>query len=56
MKIKIIGTEDITKGRLYKIEIAAKEVELLLTWHSLDRIVIWNLKPEQVIETLLFPE
>jgi hypothetical protein len=31
MKIKIIGTEDKTKGRLYKIVIAAKEVDLLLT-------------------------
>ncbi len=27
MKIKIVGTEDKTKGRLYKIVIAAKEVE-----------------------------
>jgi hypothetical protein len=56
MKIKIVGTEDKTKGRLYKIMIAAKEVDLLLTWHSLDRIVVWSLKPEQVLETLLFPE
>lgn len=56
MKIKIVGTEDKAKGRLYKIEVAAKTVELLLTWHSLDRIAIWDLNPEQVLETLLFPE
>ena len=56
MNIKIVGTEDKTQGRLYKIEVAAKEVELLLTWHSLERIDVWNLKPEQVLETLLFPE
>lgn len=56
MKIKIVGIEDKTKGRFYKIEVGAKEVELLLTWHSLERISIWNLKPEQVLETLLFPE
>lgn len=56
MKIKILGTEDKTQGRLYKIEVAANEVELLLTWHSLERIDVWSLKPEQVLETLLFPE
>lgn len=56
MKLRIIVTEERTKGRLYKIEISAKEVEVLLTWHSLDRITIWSLKPEQVLETLLFPE
>jgi uncharacterized protein YuzE len=56
MKIKIVGTEDKIQGRLYKIEVAAKEVELLLTWHSLERIGVWSLKPEQVLETLLFPE
>jgi len=56
MKLRIIGTEDKTRGRLYKIEVAAKEIEMLLTWHSLDRIVVWSLKPEKVIESLLFPE
>ena len=55
MKLRIIGTEDKTRGRLYKIEVAAKEIEMLLTWHS-DRIVVWSLKPEKVIESLLFPE
>lgn len=55
MKLRIIVTEDLTKGRFYKIEVGAKEVDLLLTWHSLERIVVWSLKPEQVIETL-FPE
>ncbi len=54
MKIKIVGTEDNTKGRLYKIEVAAKTVEV--SWHSLDRIAVWDLKPEQVLETLLLPE
>ncbi len=54
--IRIIEMEDKTKGRLYKIKSDAKEIELLLTWHSLDRIVVWGLKPEQVLETLLFPE
>jgi hypothetical protein len=56
MKIKIVGTEDRTKGRLYEIKVAAKTVELLLTWHSLDRIAVWDLNLEHVLGTLLFPE
>ena len=31
MKIKIIGTEDKIKVRLYKIEVAAKTIEFHLT-------------------------
>jgi hypothetical protein len=56
MKFRIIGAEDKIQGRFYKIEVEAKEVDLLLTWHSLDRTAIWSLIPEQVLETLLFPE
>jgi hypothetical protein len=41
---------------LYKVRVDAQQHELLLTWNSLDRIAVWRLNPEKVLETLLYPE
>lgn len=56
MKFQIIEIKEENKGRLYFIEADGSKVQLLFTWHSLDRVAVWNLSVEQVLETLLFPE
>lgn len=56
MKFQIIGTEEKTNGRLYKIEVDSLNLQLLFTHHSLDRINIWSLSVEQVLDALIFPE
>lgn len=56
MRFQILGTEEKTNGRLYKIEADDLGLQLLLTWYSLDRITVWGLNVEQVLEALLYPE
>ncbi len=54
MRFKITGTEDKTRGRLYRVKVETLEHELLLTWHSLERIAVWGLNAEQVLDTCCF--
>ncbi len=56
MSFKITSTEDKSNGRLYNIKAEGSELELLFTWHSLDRIVFWSLSVEMVLEALLYPD
>ncbi len=56
MSFEIIKTEDKTNGRLYLIGAAGSKVNLLFTWHSLDRITFWSLRVEQVLDALLYPD
>ena len=56
MSFKIISIEDKNNGRLYITKAEDFELKLLLTWHSLDRIVFWSLSVEMVLEALLYPD
>ncbi len=56
MSFKIIETEGKNNGRFYTIEAKGSKMQLLFTWHSLDRITFWNLSVEEVFEALLYPE
>ncbi len=56
MSLVILKTEDKTNGRLYAIEAFGSKLELLFTWHSLNRIAFWNLRVEQVLDALLDPD
>ncbi len=56
MDFKILEVEEMARGRLYRIEVDDTTIQILLTWHSLDRIAIWSLSVEKVLETLLYPE
>ena len=56
MDFNIIGTKEKTNGRWYEIEVGSVRLQLLFTWHSLDRIAVWSLSVEQVLEALLFPD
>ncbi len=56
MNFVILKTEDKTNGRLYAIEAGGSNLELLFTWHSLDRITFWSLRVEEVLDALLYPD
>ncbi len=45
-----------TNGILFSVLIQGKEIELLFTHHAIQRIKEWNIKRENVINTLLFPD
>jgi hypothetical protein len=44
------------RGAIYKIVAKEKTVSILLTFHSLERIVTWRLTEQAVLKALLFPE
>ncbi len=56
MTPQIITTLEKTNGRLYRVRADHLKLQLLFAWHSLGRIEIWDLKVEQVLDALLFPE
>ena len=53
---RIIRRQKHPKGILFKIDVKDKNVKILLTYHALDRMVLWELPEGQVLETLLYPE
>ncbi len=55
-KFNIKSSKKITNGILFSIIIQRKEIELLFTHHAIQRIKEWNIKRENVINTLLFPD
>ena len=56
MELQIVKTEDKVRGKLYDVNIEGKRIELLMTWHALDRMKIWKLDINQVLSALLHPE
>lgn len=56
MKFQIVEIEERANGKLYKIEVDSFRFQLLMTWHSIERIAIWNLNIEQVLEAMIFPD
>lgn len=56
MSFKIKETEEKSNGTFYRIEADGLKLQLLFTWHSLDRIAFWNLRVEQVLVALLYPD
>ena len=56
MELQIVKTEDKVKGRLYYINIKGERIQLMMTWHALDRMKNWKLDINQVLSALLNPE
>ena len=56
MKIQIVRTEDKVRGKLYHIDVSGKEIGLMMTWHALERMKVWNLDINQVLLALFEPE
>jgi len=55
-ELKIVKQDIQLKGILYKIKHEKQFVEILFTFHAIERIKKWKLEVQMVIETLLFPE
>ena len=56
MEFQVVRTEDKVRGKLYYIDVSGKEIDLMMTWHALDRMKVWNLNINQILISLLEPE
>jgi hypothetical protein len=56
MKLSILEEREHERGRLYEVEANGKIISVLLTFHALARSARWDVAPQQVLRTLIFPE
>jgi hypothetical protein len=56
MKFTLLTVQPHARGSIYKIFAKGRTLSILLTFHTLERIVIWRLTEQAVLRTLLFPE
>jgi hypothetical protein len=55
-QFKIVEKQFHTRGEVFCIDIDGSFTRILYTHHALERIKHWEILPENVTETLLFPE
>ena len=46
--LNIIKIEEKERGKVYLIKINKKDIEILITWHAIDRSEMWGLDMERV--------
>ena len=56
MKFQVVYIQDQARGKLYRINVSGKEIALMMTWHALERMKVWNLDISRVLLALLDPE
>jgi len=56
VKFQVVYTQDQARGKLYRINVSGKEIDLMMTWHALERMKVWNLDISRVLLALLDPE
>lgn len=56
MKLSIVAILAHERGKLYKISVQGRVVSILLTFHTLQRMVTWRLTEHAILQALLFPE
>lgn len=56
MKLTIVAVLSHGRGKIYKVFAVGKTVSILLTFHTLERIVKWQLTEQAVLRALLFSE
>lgn len=44
------------RGKVYYLRINEREVDIMVTWHALDRSGTWRIGTEEVLDALLNPE
>ena len=54
--MKIRNIRVVSKGKIYSVEINDHLVDIMITWHALDKMELWNLDIMDVLDTLLHPE
>lgn len=43
MEFQIVETEDKARGKLYHIDVSGRKIDLMMAWHALERVKVWNL-------------
>ena len=56
MNIIVRRHENHDKGSLLHLSVEGKTILVLLTFHAEDRMRLWDLSEQMVLETLLYPE
>lgn len=56
MKFALLAVQPHARGSIYKIFAKERTLSILLTFHTLERIVTWRLSEHAVLRALLFPE
>lgn len=54
--LNIFKIEEKERGKIYHIRIINEEIELMITWHAIDRGEIWGVDADSVIKALVYPE
>lgn len=54
--LNIIKIEEKERGKVYHVRINKKDIEIMITWHAIDRSEMWGLDMEKVIDALIYPE
>jgi len=56
VRVKVNSIELHWRGKVYHVRINGKVVKILVTFHCLKRMRKWDIKTNDLLETLLFPE
>jgi len=43
VEFQIVETEDKARGKLYHIDVSGRKIDLMMAWHALERVKVWNL-------------
>ncbi len=54
--INIIRINETERGKKYQLRINKGDIEIMITWHAIDRSERWGLDMERVISALIYPE
>jgi hypothetical protein len=56
MRIKIIKSSEIPRGKLFEVEVNGKVIQVVLTWHALDGADDYNMSANELLNFLIDPE
>ena len=54
--INIIRINETERGKEYQLRINKRDIEIMITWHAIDRSERWGLDMQRVISALIYPE
>jgi len=56
MRIKIIKSTDVPRGKLFEVKVNEKVIRVVLTWHALDGADDYNISVNELLNFLIYPE
>jgi len=56
MRIKIIKSTDVPRGKLLEVKVNEKVIRVVFTWHALDGADDYNISVNELLNFLIYPE